>query len=227
MCCRHIPVDRLKQILPVHFVTPCFELDTAFDLRSAFCLARQGTKQAGTETLELQTAIIFNCASHRINNQSTDKLFVFLTMANSDHADLMSIGQHCAVPHCGQVDFLPFKCDCCNQTFCLEHRTYEAHQCPKAGCKQTEIIVCPLCASAIKLKPGQDPNAAFELHQRNGCDPRNYDRVHKKKRCPVENCREKLTTINTFTCKQCGTDVCLKHRLPADHKCQEIQGEGV
>jgi len=37
-------------------------------------------------------------------------------------ADLMSIGQHCAHPDCRQLDFLPFQCDCCFRTFCLDHR---------------------------------------------------------------------------------------------------------
>lgn len=146
---------------------------------------------------------------------------------NSEHADLMSIGRHCAVAHCGQVDFLPFQCDCCQQTFCLEHRTYSAHSCSKAGNKETQIIVCPLCASGIRLKPGEDPDAAFASHQRTGCDTRNYARVHKKRGCPVEGCKEKLTTINTLNCKQCGLDVCLKHRLPNDHHCQRIQGRPV
>jgi hypothetical protein len=31
------------------------------------------------------------------------------------------------------VDFLPFTCDCCSNVFCLEHRSYDAHRCPKAG----------------------------------------------------------------------------------------------
>jgi hypothetical protein len=56
-------------------------------------------------------------------------------------------------------------------------------------------------------------------HSQSGCDPDNYDRVHKKKRCPVPFCKEKLTTVNQFACKDCGATVCLKHRLAGDHKC--------
>jgi len=144
-------------------------------------------------------------------------------MSNSEHSDLMSIGRHCAEPSCGQVDFLPFRCDCCHQTFCLEHRTYEKHNCPKANFKQAETIVCPLCARGIRLSPGEDPNMAFEAHQRTGCDTRNYAKVHKKPVCPVEDCREKLNAVNKFECKECGTVVCLKHRLPSDHNCAEIR----
>ena len=43
--------------------------------------------------------------------------------------------------------------------------------------------------------------------------------MHKKKRCPVEGCREKLTTISSYTCKDCGATVCLRHRLGSDHAC--------
>jgi len=142
-------------------------------------------------------------------------------------ADLMGIGQHCSAPGCGQVDFLPFVCDCCARTFCLDHRTYAAHMCASAGARTTEVIVCPMCAKGVRLQPGQDPNRAFEEHQRSqGCDPHNYARVHQKKKCPVGRCSEKLTLTNTYLCKACGTKVCLKHRMPNDHKCEQAkQGE--
>lgn len=141
-------------------------------------------------------------------------------MSNSNHSDLMSIGEHCAVAGCGQRDFLPFKCDCCAQTFCLEHRTYTSHSCPVAGGRSTEAIVCPLCARAVKIGPGQDANEAFEQHQWLGCDTSNYNRVHKKPVCPVEGCRKKLTSISTYQCKTCHQSVCLDHRHEADHGCE-------
>lgn len=55
--------------------------------------------------------------------------------------------------------------------------------------------------------------------QSTACDSSNYMRVHKKKKCPVKGCREKLTTLNSFDCKSCGESVCLRHRLPTDHSC--------
>lgn len=51
------------------------------------------------------------------------------------------------------------------------------------------------------------------------CDPSNYARVHRKLKCPVPGCKEKLTSINTYSCRSCSTDVCLKHRFPSDHAC--------
>lgn len=58
-----------------------------------------------------------------------------------------------------------------------------------------------------------------------GCDPSNYEKVHRKARCPVPNCKEKLNTVNTYGCKTCGTSVCLKHRFPADHDCTGRTGK--
>lgn len=45
--------------------------------------------------------------------------------------------------------------------------------------------------------------------------------VHKKPRCPVKGCKEKLTTVNVYKCKACLSEVCLKHRFPSDHGCEE------
>lgn len=175
-------------------------------------------------------------------------------------ADLLSLGTHCALPDCYQIDFLPFNCDCCNRIFCLAHRTYAAHSCPTAGSKDCSIIVCPICAKAVRLGTGQDPNLAFEEHtlqvcfahllaspaapeelqscQRctvrtqgpfnpQDCDPDNYAKVHKKTRCPVPGCKERLTSTNTFACKACHSEVCLKHRFDKDHRCKERIGESL
>lgn len=124
----------------------------------------------------------------------------------------MGIGEHCAVADCNQLDFLPFKCDCCGRTFCLQHRQYAAHSCSAAAGRELEVIACPLCAQGIRLRPGEDANLAFERHAGGECNPANYQKVHNKPRCPAAGCREKLTSINTYACKECGRKVCLKHR---------------
>eukprot|EP00887_Chlorella_sp_A99_P000849 scaffold5.g849.t1 len=130
---------------------------------------------------------------------------------------MMSIGRNCAFAGCGQLDFLPFQCAGCHKAFCLEHRTH--HRCPAAAADQGSVIVCPLCARAVKIGPAEDPDLVFDRHSRTDCDPSNYERVHKKKRCPVQGCRERLTTINTYLCRDCGATVCLRHRLGTDHAC--------
>ncbi|XP_002972586.2 zinc finger AN1 and C2H2 domain-containing stress-associated protein 16 [Selaginella moellendorffii] len=133
-----------------------------------------------------------------------------------------NLGKHCSHSSCGQLDFLPFKCDACSQVFCLDHRSYTAHECPKAGAKDSTVIVCPFCASGVKTVAGEDPNSTIERHLQTSCDPSNYDRVMKKPKCSVRGCKEVLTFSNKFHCKVCSKNTCMKHRFPADHACQAM-----
>lgn len=135
-------------------------------------------------------------------------------------ADLMSVGAHCEHPNCGQIDFLPFRCDACSNVYCLEHRSYQDHSCSKASQSHSSVIVCPICAKAIKLEPQQDVHQAFDAHTRLACDPSNYKKVMQPDRCPAPNCKAKLRDVNSFTCKECGAKVCLAHRFPTDHACK-------
>jgi predicted nucleic acid binding AN1-type Zn finger protein len=136
-----------------------------------------------------------------------------------DDADMMNVGIHCQFhPECNQLDFLPFKCSGCQKIYCQEHRSAAAHKCPN-GEFDIQVIICPVCAMAVRLLPTEDPNVSFERHQRTGCNPENYDKVHKKKKCSVKLCKEKLVSTNSITCKDCGAVTCLRHRLAEDHKC--------
>lgn len=42
----------------------------------------------------------------------------------SGEADLMSLGDHCEVVDCRQIDFLPFKCDACQKVRFSPARKY-------------------------------------------------------------------------------------------------------
>ncbi|EOY09286.1 Zinc finger (C2H2 type, AN1-like) family protein [Theobroma cacao] len=129
------------------------------------------------------------------------------------------LGKHCSVEDCKQIDFLPFTCDRCRLVFCLEHRSYIKHRCPKADKKDVTVVICPLCAKGVHLIPDEDPNITWETHVNTECDPSNYDKVTKKKKCPVPGCREVLTFSNTIKCRDCTIDHCLKHRFGPDHNC--------
>ncbi|GKV25741.1 hypothetical protein SLE2022_062660 [Rubroshorea leprosula] len=129
------------------------------------------------------------------------------------------LGKHCSVDDCKQIDFLPFTCDRCHQVYCLEHRSYIKHHCPKADKKDVTVVICPLCAKGVRLNPDEDPNITWETHVSTECDPSNYEKVTKKKKCPVPGCREVLTFSNTIKCRDCTIDHCLKHRFGPDHKC--------
>ncbi|XP_022966414.1 zinc finger AN1 and C2H2 domain-containing stress-associated protein 11-like [Cucurbita maxima] len=130
-----------------------------------------------------------------------------------------NLGKHCSFEDCKLIDFLPFTCDCCHQVFCLEHRSYNRHSCPKTDRRDVTVVICPLCAKGVRLIPDQDPNITWEIHVNTECDPSNYDKVTKKKKCPVPGCRELLTFSNTIKCRDCLVDHCLKHRFGPDHKC--------
>ncbi|XP_074320483.1 zinc finger AN1 and C2H2 domain-containing stress-associated protein 13 [Silene latifolia] len=129
------------------------------------------------------------------------------------------LGKHCSLEDCRQIDFLPFTCDRCRLVFCLEHRSYRQHQCPQADDQGVTVVICPLCAKGVRLIPDEDPNISWEKHVNTNCDPTNYEKATKKRRCPVVGCKEILVFSNTVKCKDCATDHCLKHRFGPDHKC--------
>ncbi|CAI5702163.1 hypothetical protein KXD40_000525 [Peronospora effusa] len=139
----------------------------------------------------------------------------------------MDIGAHCSVPACHQQDFLPFTCDCCKDVFCLEHRRYDSHQCPKAGSHDRRVVQCPVCKQMIRWTAEQDVNAVWEQHVRIGqCTPEKLKQQQlkqSKKRCAAEGCREVLHPSNQFHCSNCNQDVCLKHRFETDHTCENKQ----
>ncbi|KAH7532558.1 zinc finger AN1 domain-containing stress-associated protein 12 [Ziziphus jujuba] len=128
------------------------------------------------------------------------------------------LGAHCEHSDCHQLDFLPFNCDGCRKVFCLEHRSYKSHHCPKSDHNSRRVLVCQTCSTSIETT-GQhdDDKALLEAHKNSGtCDPAK----NKKPTCPVRRCKEVLTFSNTSTCKTCHLKVCLKHRFPADHACR-------
>ncbi|GMP30394.1 hypothetical protein CsSME_00005083 [Camellia sinensis var. sinensis] len=136
------------------------------------------------------------------------------------------LGIHCQHPECNQLDFLPFKCDSCRKAFCLEHRSFKSHNCPKADHNSRKVVVCETCSSSIETTghDGDDEKAMLERHDKSGdCDPKKK----KKPICPVRRCKEVLTFSNTSTCKTCDVKVCLKHRFPADHDCKQRQSSSV
>ncbi|KAL6958857.1 Zinc finger AN1 and C2H2 domain-containing stress-associated protein 13 [Sarracenia purpurea var. burkii] len=130
-----------------------------------------------------------------------------------------NLGKHCSVEDCKQIDFLPFTCDCCHQVFCLEHRSYVKHQCSKANKHDATVVICPLCAKGVRLIPDEDPNITWESHVNTDCDPSNYEKATKKRKCPARGCREILTFSNTIRCRDCSVEHCLKHRFGPDHSC--------
>lgn len=123
------------------------------------------------------------------------------TMADED---LESIGRHCQLEYCGQLDFLPFKCGSCQKTFCLEHRSETAHKCTRAG-------------EWARRRDGVDHNNVKTT-------PTEKPTIYNSDQCYHVDCK---TLINTMTdpgvrCPQCQRQYCLKHRLREQHDCAKV-----
>jgi len=116
------------------------------------------------------------------------------------NADVAAIGSHCDIDTCKQLDFLPFLCESCKGTFCLDHRTETAHSCKKAGS----------WLSSLRPKPTQ--SAPTSSRARNLLEAP----------CAAEKCK---TTVNTpmqpgVNCASCWKQYCLAHRLQDSHNCK-------
>ncbi|XP_057551289.1 AN1-type zinc finger protein 2A isoform X2 [Hippopotamus amphibius kiboko] len=84
----------------------------------------------------------------------------FLTMEFPD------LGKHCSEKTCKQLDFLPLKCDACDEDFCSGHFAYAAHKCPfafkkvftyrcsKEGCRRREMlrVACGECRGSFCIQ---------------------------------------------------------------------------
>ncbi|KAI1185266.1 AN1-like zinc finger protein [Nemania serpens] len=117
--------------------------------------------------------------------------------------DATLIGKHCQLEYCNQLDFLPFFCQSCKRTFCLDHRTEDSHRCANKG------------AWAERRRQAQLARPAA------GEGKRMRDYVSQKP-CAAADCK---TTIGTSLvpgvhCASCNYDYCLKHRLREEHDCK-------
>jgi len=70
---------------------------------------------------------------------------------------------------CHQLDFLPMKCDACEQVFCKDHVRYELHQCESQYKKDIQVPVCPLCSQPVPWKRGDPPDLAVGDHIDRDC----------------------------------------------------------
>ncbi|XP_037094402.1 AN1-type zinc finger protein 2A-like [Pollicipes pollicipes] len=134
------------------------------------------------------------------------------------------LGKHCSQSSCRQIDFLPVKCDACQNIFCKDHFTYAQHQCPSAYKKNVQVPVCPLCSAPVPIARGALPDAAVSLHIDNDCasDPAVKKRKIYTNRCSKKGC--KVKELVKVTCDSCMLNFCLSHRHAQDHDCKGAGG---
>ncbi|KAF7768240.1 hypothetical protein Agabi119p4_7483 [Agaricus bisporus var. burnettii] len=142
------------------------------------------------------------------------------TPAPERDTQLLSIGKQCAEQTCQLIDFLPFKCHHCNESYCQDHFKVEAHKCPQYDESKHNRVApnCPLCNTPIAIPPGQDPNVRMERHLTVECSVMT-GRAQKKSSpvCARSNCKKIL--FAPISCTQCHAQFCPSHRFPADHAC--------
>ncbi|KAJ6015672.1 hypothetical protein N7540_010263 [Penicillium herquei] len=123
----------------------------------------------------------------------------FTQMANED---LESIGRHCQFEYCGQLDFLPFRCESCRSTYCLDHRSETAHKCPRAG----EWARRRAANNQENRTPTVKPN------------------IYNSDQCYEVSCKTLINTLKDpgVRCPNCNHQYCLKHRLREEHDCAKL-----
>ena len=123
-----------------------------------------------------------------------------------DKTDATLVGRHCQYEYCNQLDFLPFHCQSCSKTFCLDHRTETAHKCPNEGAWAERRRLARLAHHSI----GQGKTLR--------------DKVSSQKPCASPNCKTVIGTSLTtgVHCNTCNRDYCLQHRLQEEHDCKNL-----
>ncbi|NXI43317.1 ZFN2B protein, partial [Galbula dea] len=118
-------------------------------------------------------------------------------------------------------DFLPLKCDACEQIFCTDHIAYAQHSCTSAYKKDVQVPVCPLCNTPVPVRRGEMPDVVVGEHIDRDCksDPAQRKRKIFTNKCMKSGCKQK--EMMKVICDQCHKNYCLKHRHPLDHDCSE------
>ncbi|NXL56020.1 ZFN2B protein, partial [Chordeiles acutipennis] len=116
-------------------------------------------------------------------------------------------------------DFLPLKCDACEQIFCTDHIAYAQHDCTSAYKKDVQVPVCPLCNTPVPVRRGDMPDVVVGEHIDRDCksDPAQRKRKIFTNKCLKPGCKQK--EMMKVICDQCHKNYCLKHRHPLDHDC--------
>lgn len=124
--------------------------------------------------------------------------------------DLESIGRHCQLEYCHQLDFLPFRCDSCHGTFCLDHRSETAHKCVHAG------------AWAANRRKNAFGNTSSTSHLQG------KPTLNTATQCSDPKCKTFVNTLSNVGvhCPTCNRQYCLKHRLREDHDCKNLVSLG-
>jgi hypothetical protein len=138
--------------------------------------------------------------------------------------EFQDLGKHCHLEYCKMKDFLPFTCNLCKKTCCLEHKNYDKHDCIEYKKTIKKAFQCPTCLQTKIFDGTRTEKEMLTLHKKMSCDPKNAAKIKKiRKRCAVKKCWKKLTPVNKFQCNPCEKLICTKHRDPEKHGCEKFE----
>ncbi|KAI3383663.1 hypothetical protein SNEBB_009251 [Seison nebaliae] len=130
--------------------------------------------------------------------------------------ELPHIGKYCSYKYCRQLDFTPAICKACKKTFCMEHLSYEKHQCPEQYQIDRTVPFCPICNEAVNVKDNETADLAVNRHIEQGCK-KSDKKMSNIQPCSVKRCRNENKI--RVECEVCHKKFCIEHRHPMDHKC--------
>ncbi|EFC42534.1 predicted protein [Naegleria gruberi] len=143
--------------------------------------------------------------------------------------EFYDLGAHCCFDGCHEKDFLPFKCTHCGKTFCLNHRSFDAHKCSYLQEQGVVAPFCPLCNQVLPFRASEreNPNDVVERHISSGKCPAMNQNASKQptsslssaEMCALGGCGQK----SIIKCKGCNKSFCVEHRLDFDHNCDSLK----
>uniref|UniRef100_A0AAZ3QGN2 AN1-type domain-containing protein n=1 Tax=Oncorhynchus tshawytscha TaxID=74940 RepID=A0AAZ3QGN2_ONCTS len=135
------------------------------------------------------------------------------------------LGEHCSENSCKHLDFLPLRCDACEEIFYVEMNVCCSTLLVVCMLsidpnRDIQVPVCPLCNTPIPIKRGEMPDIKVGEHIDRDCqsDPAQNKRKIFTNKCSKGGCKQK--EMIRVTCDQCHINYCLKHRHPLDHDCK-------
>lgn len=131
-----------------------------------------------------------------------------------------NIGKHCSDSTCRQKDWLPVKCKYCSKVYCADHSSIGSHHCPQYEKEYRKVYVCPLCNKTLTINASLTVEENFSIHEAMDCQRDFQQNLQVLPHCPGNRCHAKLTELNSYLCNRCQHKVCLKHRMPEDHRCR-------
>ncbi|KAL5113428.1 hypothetical protein ACEQ8H_008696 [Pleosporales sp. CAS-2024a] len=122
--------------------------------------------------------------------------------------DVEAVGAHCQMEYCHVLDFLPFRCESCKGTYCLDHRSEHAHKCPQEGLWARQRAAQQQSSAASSA-----PKPSLYTHDQ---------------QCFASACKTLINTsrMPASQCTTCNRSYCLKHRMPEDHDCAHVPRGG-